>query len=83
MRFDRSGAQHGAAAARTSRADGFVSANAVFPPARKLGAFRLCDAVKRITRRGYGRVIELGQARRWIRAVSAERPLPSPAPNLL
>jgi hypothetical protein len=44
----RFGALNRATAARTSRADGFVSLNADSPPAPKLGAFRLCGAVKMI-----------------------------------
>jgi hypothetical protein len=59
--IDRFGALDGAAAARTGRADGFVSANAVSLPARKRGAIRLRDAVKRITQRKGDAAIELDQ----------------------
>jgi hypothetical protein len=74
MCFDPFGALNGAAAARTDRADGFVSANAVSPPARKLGAFRLRGTVKMITRRDDDRAIELRQARRRIRALTVANP---------
>ena len=61
--FHRFGARDGATAARTGRAGGFVSANAVSPAPPGSSATYLCDAVTGITLRNGKRAVELDQAR--------------------